>query len=100
MYSHNHNRITKRFGFFVCLFLHFVQKLPVRGKCCFQILLYNFYNVCSLVVHEEYKEKVYLTLKVHIRNKIYHPPFVVKMPKLVISLTDNEEKQNCSKQRY
>lgn len=67
---------------------------------CFQILLYNFYTVCSLVVHEEYKEKVYLTLKVHIRNKIYHPPFVVKMPKLVISLTDNEEKQNCSKQRY
>lgn len=39
-------------------------------------------------------------VKMHIRNKISHPPFVVKMPKLVISLKDNKEKQNCSKQQY
>lgn len=45
------------------------------------------------------REKVYLTVKMHIRNKISHPPFVVKMPKLVISL-DNEEKQNRSQQQY
>lgn len=45
------------------------------------------------------REKVYLTLKMHIRNKISHPLFVVKMPKLVISLKDNEEKRNCSKQQ-
>lgn len=52
--------------------------------------------MCSLVVHKEYKEKVYLTLEVRVRNKL--SMFVVKMPKLVISFTDNEEKQNCSKQ--
>lgn len=45
------------------------------------------------------REKVYLTVKMHTRNKISHPLFVVKMPKLVISL-DNEEKQNRSQQQY
>lgn len=42
---------------------------------------------------------MYLTLKMDIRNKISHP-FVVKIPKLVISIKDNKEKQNCSKQQY
>lgn len=54
MYSHNHKRTTKG----VFFFLPFVQKSPVRGKClCFQILLYNFHNVYSLVVCEEYQGK-------------------------------------------
>lgn len=43
------------------------------------------------------RKKVDLTLKICIRNKISHPLFVVKKPKWVISLKDNEEKQNCSK---
>lgn len=46
------------------------------------------------------RKKVYLTLKMHIRHKISHPLFVVKMPKLVISLKDHEGKQNCSEQQY
>lgn len=65
---------------------------------CFQIL-YNFHNVCSLVACEEYQGKSVFDSKMHIRNKTSHL-FVVKIPKLVISIKDNEEKQNCSKQQY
>lgn len=98
MYSHNQQKNRKGEDFFFFFFLHFVQKSPLRGKCCFQILWYNFHKVCSLVIRNN-REEVYLILKMHIRKKIPCPPFVVKMPKLVISLKDNEEKQNCSKQQ-
>lgn len=85
-------------GFFI-YFLHFVQKSPVRGKCCVS----RYYTISITYVLWLYarsiREKVYLTLKMDIRNKISHP-FVVKIPKLVISIKDNKEKQNCSKQQY
>lgn len=95
MYSHNHNR-TKKFR--CVFFLHFVQKSPVRGKCSVSRYTISIMYVLWLYVRSV-REKVYLTLKMRIRNKTSHL-FVVKIPKLVISIKDNEEKQNCSKQQY
>lgn len=48
------------------------------------------------------KEKVYLTLKMRVRNPISRPPFVVPIPELVIALKDNEEETKLLKgaERY
>lgn len=66
--------------FSLCLFSAFCTKVTCWREVLFQVLLYNFLCVGSLVVHKEYKDKVYWILKVHIRNKVAHPLFVVKMP--------------------
>lgn len=72
-------------------FLHFVKKSPVRGNVEFQRHYYTISIMYVLWLYtRSHREKVDLTLKICIRNKISHPLFVVKKPKLVISLRDNE----------
>ena len=96
MYSHNDKRTTKRFRFVFCFFCMLYKSHLSEEKVVF-LLSYNFHNVVLWLYVTSNREKVYLTLKMQIRNQISHPPFVVTMPELVIALKGNEEKTKLLK---